>query len=314
MGLILDKIDPLVTELQAPDSQSWHRALCNAFSPTEFKPADDAEFRGELAQARLDSARMSRLLSSAGQFLRRPNAIRRDSVDGFMILLCLTGELWLEQKDTTLRAAAGEALIYRQGTPFALEAPAQYTAVALWVTPEIMAAHCPHLANAAPLVLGRGSVNGRLALIMVQELCEAALVGEVESPLRLVEAALDVVSTNIAGAGLAEAAGRSERLMQKLADHLTRSIDDTDLDLGRLVDVSGVSPRTLNRVFGEVGTTPMRWVRDQRLMRAHEALQNGRVRNVTEAAFSFGFKDSAHFSRAFSQKYGVTPGTVLRRG
>jgi len=309
----LKKSGSFLTELEARDSQSWHNALCNAFSPTEFKPSQEAEFRGELSQASLDAARMSRLLSPGGRFLRSPNAIRRDSFDGFMILLSLAGELRLEQRDRVLSAMAGEALIYRQGLPFTLEAPAQYTAVALWVAPEVMATHCPHLANAAPFVLTRNSANGRLALIMVQELCQIAVAGEVDSPMLLVEASLDVISTNAAVHQSTDAGGRSERLIQKLAVHLVQNIDDTDLSLEHLVGVSGVSPRTLNRIFGEVGTTPMRWVRDQRLMHAHEALRNARVRNVTEAAFSFGFKDSAHFSRAFSQKYGVTPGTLLRR-
>jgi len=57
----------------------------------------------------------------------------------------------------------------------------------------------------------------------------------------------------------------------------------------------------------------MRWVLEQRLELAYDALAYQRIRTVTEISFAFGFKDSSHFGRVFSRRYGVPPACVLCR-
>ncbi|MCR8550610.1 helix-turn-helix domain-containing protein [Salipiger sp. P9] len=303
---------PKVNYVRMENVDTWHDTLCATFSRTEYMPGEASAFRGELSSVKHGDARMSRIQASAGWFSRKPSVIRSDRFDGFMILLSLRGDLRLSQGDRRLQARHGEALVYRHGTPFELEIPYNYLAVSLWVTPEVMEAHCPAIARNAPVALTGDTVNGRLALAMVQELCASAVTREIGGVPQLVGATLDVISTTALRPEVPELR-RNLALIEKLSDYVSRNIDDTELNLDRLVEASGVSARTLNRTFAEDGTTPMRWVWDRRLRMAHDALSHQRVRNVTEAAFSFGFKDVSHFSRAFSRKFGTTPRTLLLR-
>jgi AraC-like DNA-binding protein len=51
----------------------------------------------------------------------------------------------------------------------------------------------------------------------------------------------------------------------------------------------------------------MRWLLQQRLAKSYRLLAEGRVSNVTEAAFGLGFSDVSHFGRAFKREFGCVP-------
>lgn len=300
---------PPVSYVRMSDREAWHNVLCERFAPTEFAPDAETRFRGELTYVNHGATRMSRIHSSAGRFSRNSQAIRRDNFDGFQLLISLDGELRLSQGDKRLEARRGEALLYRHGAPFELDLPRKYRALSLWVEPEMMSRHSPAAVNGGPMLLGSATTNGNLALMMLRELCLGTIERRAAQTTQLVRATLDVLETTVP-AGAAEMDTQHRWLVEKLTAYVERNIDDTDLDLGRLVEAAGVSARTLNRAFAAQGTTPMRWVWEQRLGMARDALIHARVRNVTEAAFGFGFKGTSHFSRAFSRKYGVTPNSI----
>lgn len=301
-----------IQHIRNTNVDEWHSTVCRAFSRTSFLPAPSDAFGGELTQATHGGARLSRVNASAGRFVRDAQMIRRDNFDGFMIMVMLQGHGQLAQNDKALLARHGEALVYRHGKPFDLEMPDRYWSVSLWVEPDLMQRHCPDIANESAVSLKPETTSGSLALTIIKELCVNSVTKGADNAAPLIGAALDILATNSARPALAEAT-RNDWLIDKLSTYLRRNIEDTDITLDDLVRVSGVSARTLNRAFAHKGTTPVRWVWDTRLDLAYDALDRSRVRNVTEAALSFGFKDSAHFSRVFSRRFGVAPSAVLRR-
>ncbi|HAQ82027.1 MAG TPA: hypothetical protein DCS58_18555, partial [Bradyrhizobium sp.] len=72
-----------------------------------------------------------------------------------------------------------------------------------------------------------------------------------------------------------------------------------------------VSPRMLNRLFAREGSTPIRWLWQQRLAGAYQALAERRFGGVTDVAPSFGFSDVSHFSRALKAAFGRSPHQVM---
>lgn len=72
----------------------------------------------------------------------------------------------------------------------------------------------------------------------------------------------------------------------------------------------GISPRQLRRSFAEeIGMPYRRYILWRRLRRALLAIDDGT--DLTTAAATAGFSDSAHFSRTFRQTFGLAPSEVL---
>jgi len=85
------------------------------------------------------------------------------------------------------------------------------------------------------------------------------------------------------------------------------------LDAARLVEGSGASLRTIERLFRrETGTTLERWrVR----LRALEALRGlARGDSVTETALAVGYRGTSAFVAMFRRTLGVPPGRYFRDG
>jgi AraC-like DNA-binding protein len=72
----------------------------------------------------------------------------------------------------------------------------------------------------------------------------------------------------------------------------------------------GISPRQLRRIFAaDIGMPYRRYILWRRLRRALLAVSDGA--DLTTAAATAGFSDSAHFSRTFRQTFGLAPSEVL---
>ena len=105
-----------------------------------------------------------------------------------------------------------------------------------------------------------------------------------------------------------QAAPRAAHLLRAqryIAGHLA----DQDLSPTGVAQALRVSVRYLYLLFQAEGTSPARWILERRLERASRLLADSRQAGwtITDIAFSVGFKDASHFTRAFKNTYGCCP-------
>ncbi|MBN8507605.1 MAG: AraC family transcriptional regulator [Burkholderiales bacterium] len=88
------------------------------------------------------------------------------------------------------------------------------------------------------------------------------------------------------------------------------------LTLGRLCAVAGVGGRSLQQAFlSRRGMSPMRFVVERRLHRAHARLSgSGRRDSVSAVALECGFAHLGRFGTLYREVYGESPSQTLRRG
>jgi AraC family transcriptional regulator, positive regulator of tynA and feaB len=96
-----------------------------------------------------------------------------------------------------------------------------------------------------------------------------------------------------------------ERVMQFIHDHLS----DPALDVNMIATATSLSARYLYQLFDDESVTLMKSVWNRRLENCRNELGLAalRSRTIGEIAYSWGFSDVAHFSRAFRERYQVSP-------
>lgn len=92
-------------------------------------------------------------------------------------------------------------------------------------------------------------------------------------------------------------------------EHIEKNVY-TALTLEEIAFLCNMSLSTFKRHFiKEWKVSPGKWLRDKRLLKAKELLENGNVK-PSEIYFDFGYNNLSNFSSAFKTKFGITPSEV----
>ena len=182
------------------------------------------------------------------------------------------------------------------------------------------------VADGLPSLAPRAIEPGPIAAVLHQLLgwidqclaCDPALperLGADDVVLRQVAALLDPTLLN-------ERPGEHERLRERqgssafddLIDHIRANLDQP-LRLSDLEARSNYSRRSLQYAFQQkLGTTPMAWIRAQRLERALERLRDGGPGvTVKEVALGCGYRCASQFSADFQRRFGMSPSVARRQ-
>lgn len=98
-------------------------------------------------------------------------------------------------------------------------------------------------------------------------------------------------------------------ILHRLCQTIERKLDDPDLTPARVAAIEGISERYLQKLFEGSGSSFTHYLRERRLQRTSAELSNPDEahHSISEIAYRNGFSDSAHFSRAFRHRFGLSP-------
>jgi acetamidase/formamidase/AraC-like DNA-binding protein len=97
--------------------------------------------------------------------------------------------------------------------------------------------------------------------------------------------------------------------LHRLCQTIERWLDDPDLTPARVAEAEGISERYLQKLFEGSGTSFTHYLRERRLQRTSAELSSPAEahHSISEIAYRNGFNDSAHFSRVFRHRFGLSP-------
>lgn len=98
-------------------------------------------------------------------------------------------------------------------------------------------------------------------------------------------------------------------LLSRCKSFIADNLCDANLSVERIAAKMGCTPRYVFRAFEADGMTPSQFIWEMRLAQASTELASSlhAGRTISDIAFMLGFSSSAHFSRAFRQRFGQTP-------
>ena len=295
----------------AARSRHWHEAIGQAYFPLDLSFRRPEAFDGELSMWQLGEVSLSRLTSDALMYRRLPKHLQVQGPEEFLVTLPAKSELRFTQGGREVRANPGAFFIERSHEPyeFSHAEPAD-----LWVMKLSLAmlggrVRAPDRFCSLQFDATNGA-NG-LFVDMVHLIPQRYDAMSEEARSMVGRQLADLLALALQSDERVLSSGGSTVRMAHLArieSFVRRHIDNPDLGPDEVAAGCGVSVRYLHELLRDTNQTLGSWIRDQRLAAAREDLGNPRdKRAIGEIAYARGFADQAQFSRAFRQRYGITP-------
>jgi AraC-like DNA-binding protein len=291
----------------------WTDMVCDTYVQLECEPNAGANvIEGRIVSAEVAALSLSEVTSTAQLVRRTPAKIARASEDYFLVSIQTVGHGVVAQDGREAVLGPGDFALYDSTRPYTLsfdDAFQQYVLMLPGRTLRTALRDTDRLT--ANLVSGaRGA--GHLMINMIRTLAADI---DTLAPESAVAVADSVTQILIAGLSALPAA-RRQPVSQLCSYHRERvmayvraNLHDPGLTVKAIAAQMRVSPSTLHRIWAGEACSLADWIWAQRLDAARRDLcdPGQAARSVSAIAFSWGFNDAAHFSRAFRARFGCSP-------
>lgn len=267
-------------------------------------------FHGSIEARRIAGLELTLFSSSEVLFQKLPTVGLRSDSRACIVITQLAGVRRYCQDGKVAILKRGDATLIDSGRPWSsdcegdcarlyLRLPYFFTEEKLQRSPVPIAQRISGASGLGTILFGLSTSLFRQAENLSSEEADAAI-----------EAYLKILSGCVGHSKEPLASGRgTDLLLSRIARYIENHLAETDLGPARIASAMGISIRHVHRVFAIKGSSVADWIREQRLRRCRRELADPqlRERSITEIAFSWGFNDSAHFSRSFKEQFGMCP-------
>jgi AraC-like DNA-binding protein len=290
----------------------WIETVCRTYVDLDVTRIDDSPFWAGIDVSHLGDTVFAELAATAQQANRRPIDIARADGAFAVFVLQRAGVMIVAQDGREVRLDPGDAAIVDTERPYTLHLAGPNRQIVLHCPRHLLRRRLRSLRAVTAARIAASSPTGDLLGGTLRLLArdrhdlaprEAEAIGRYT--LDLIATALEATPE----AGLALPARASAALLARIKDYLRDNLADTELDPARIAAAHSMSVRHLHRLFHETGATVGGALREARLERCRADLDDPGQRgsSVTEIALRWGFNDSAHFSRVFKARFGLSP-------
>lgn len=292
----------------------WRDVVCEHFVLADSLNRSQGSFDARLTSGRLGAFELGALEAPDHLWSRKRVDIRQDDQDDFLMSYLVEGRGHLAQSGRIVRQLPGDIVIYDARRPFEYELAAR--TIVFKMPRGIMLSQARDGDRLGATRIGAGNPLRDVLGSMLVRCADPGILASSKAVanahlgagiVNMLLALVDLDTGDHRGASRAQGAQLDRAKRFAIANLGNAALTATEIASG-----VGVSPRTLNRLFAQTGTTPMRWLWQQRLDACHREISTGGIPRVTDVALRFGFNELSHFSRSFKAAYGVTPQSLLR--
>lgn len=307
-------VEMLRPSMSAPNQRfdQWRDLVRLSCGPLQVLPGDDDFAAGTIMKGALGGMNVSVVDADPHTVVRTERLIRGADAEYMYLCGVLEGSARIEQGDRRATGRTGELISFDSTRPYTLTMPEKFRMIAL-MFPHRMVGLSPNGTRTltAKAWSGRSGVEALLFQLLDGLSCHLSELSP-STAGSLGTSVASLVSTLFAERlrlSPSEPCAARHSLMLRVQAFARQHLADQRLDPQLLAQRHGVSLRYLQNLFQEQGTSPARWIRDERLARCHEDLRAPHSAHLTVAAIGerWGLPGPSHFTRLFRDRYGVTP-------
>lgn len=276
-------------------------------------------FRGHVERRQLGELGFAAVRSSPLDVYRRRSHIGQMSAAQYLVKVQVEGESLVLHRGHEAHLLPGDFTLCLSSEPYELHFADDYSQVVLCVPQSLMedCLHHPeqHLGVRKDARVGANGLFSQFVTSIASRLdtMDGVLAQRLEANV------IDLLATTLTHC---EESGRRDRLeagvrlehLHRIRQFIRTNLHDERLTPAWIAESQGISTRYLHMLFENEGISVSRYILTMRLQACRQSLaDHGFQRySIADIAYRFGFKDPAHFSRAFKRAFGDSPARYRR--
>jgi AraC-like DNA-binding protein len=296
------------------DAWLWNaRQICG---DCRFEFPRRQAFQGSIERRSVAGLELTRFSSTPVCFAKFPSEAANAAGRSCIVVTQLQGIRGYSQAGATAILRPGDSTLIDSGRPWssncADECSRLYLRVPHWLMENRL--RLPNL----PLLTRISGASGLGVTLfgLATSLYQEAQVLTLEQGASAIEAYLEILCGCIGQPKRrGEEPSHCAELLSRVEQFIETHLAEPTLGPTEIANAAGISVRHLHRLFLQKESTVAEYIRERRLERCQTDLCNPCFcdRSITEIAFLWGFSDSAHFSRCFKRRFGMSPRLLRSR-
>jgi AraC-like DNA-binding protein len=289
----------------------WREMILRLFADVEIGAVERPEFFGKVKSQKCELLRISDVSAAPQAVNRRHLQPRNREEDKYFAVLMLEGTESLEQDGNRVVIGPGDFAVYDATRPHQLSFTDSWRQIIVSVPRASLDQRVMNMERRTATRVSTDTPTGRVMRLFLQSV--AGRIGQFTpgEMASLSESATNLITLamgNLHPLDVEHSRCKTLTLMRVkifVNDHLR----DPGLSASQVTAALGFSSRYINRLFEGEGLSLMRYVLRRRIERcAMDLLSPSQAaRRISDIAFSWGFNDLSHFSRAFRDCHGCSP-------
>jgi len=280
-------------------------AICDVYAGIQPVQSDDGIFNAEFQAVALSSGVLATISAPGHMADRGSRELRRRPDDSLFLNFSAFSSYGARHADEDWQLAAGQPFLIDNNQPFHLD----FDRTRRMVLYSLRFDRSAIAAGRSIADINRAIAStqlGRHLALQMRLICQAMQGDRIDLADMMSKPVLGLLSLI---ADTAPAAGERLTLADIEATALFH-IAEPGFGIDQLARLFNCTTRTIQSRFAENGTTFSGWLLAERLELARDRLSAPEFigRSVESVAYTSGFRDPAHFHRAFKRHFGLPPG------
>lgn len=288
----------------------WTEWIWRQFGGLESDLYGDTGFDGHMASTRAGDVVFTKLEANRHRVIRSPQLARASETQYLKIVAPWQGSAAVEQHGRQAWVRPGGWAIYDTTGSYEIANPERVEHLIVMVPKEQFLERGLRLEPLMARHVGGARGISRVALETMRNTWQ-----ELPSMGSVAARGAGEMIVELVRLSLLELAGRStvtsqlEAFRDRIRDHIGQHLRDPDLTIDRIAAALNCSKRHLHNAFSEEDDTLAHYILRRRLQACMRDLRDPQLagRTITDIALSWGFNNSAHFSRVFREHAGLSP-------
>jgi len=292
----------------------WREALFQTEFNVDIEPISDVPFRAKATVRTLPGLRILSGTSSPATYRRNTKRVERDEV---ALSFGREAHVVARSNGREARIETGDAYLLPCGGCASIRVPHEARSTSVRLPRDALAGNVTNLEDTYCRRIPRDTpalvlLKRYLALLEDEPAALADPSLQHSAVTHVYDLLAKILGATRDAAAIVEGRGVRAARMKMIRDDIARHLTEARLSVHTVAARHKVSPRCIQRLFDESGSTFTEYVMEQRLERAHRLLSDPKLsdRTLTSIAFAAGFNDLSYFNRTFRRRYHATPSDV----